>query len=417
MNNSTSPAGRLPAVLTMPGPVSALGIARSMGQRGIHTICADQNRTCATWSKYSEYLPIPNWANNGNEEETLQILEKRAARESQKPVFFPCSDEVLFFLSRHRERLARSFHFVIPDHNILTKLINKFSLFQMARQYGLPTPICFLPRTMAEAEQQAAEMTYPCLLKSLYSYAPLSPLKSVCIPVHNQQELMDHFGRLHDADPNLMITEIISGKNHHGHIYAAYWDQHGETNISFTGRKVRQLPWGQGIMCSCDDNHEIVELMHSFCKKINFRGLIDVDIIHDQHDGHYKVLDINPRIGQNFRTFLTTEGIDLPYAQYCDLTGNPVTSHNPTIDRYWIIEDQDFTKSLKNVLLGRLSLIDWLKPYGKVEEVAYFSRHDLRPWFFHCWQKIRGFPAWLKSPTAAPLQILQKLKLIFAINK
>ena len=49
----------------------------------------------------------------------------------------------------------------------------------------------------------------------------------------------------------------------------------------------------------------------------------------DERDGKYKILDCNPRVGQNFRMFENAAEIDVVRAQHLDLSGRPIDDVAP----------------------------------------------------------------------------------------
>ena len=58
--------------------------------------------------------------------------------QSEQPVLFYEQDEHLQFISRHRERLARAFRFVIADATLVEDLLDKGRFAALAKQHGLP---------------------------------------------------------------------------------------------------------------------------------------------------------------------------------------------------------------------------------------------------------------------------------------
>jgi D-aspartate ligase len=108
--------------------------------------------------------------------------------------------------------------------------------------------------------------------------------------------------------------------------------------VTFTGRKLRGYPADAGstalgvslgnetLRCQCE----------RFLKAVAYSGITDIDWRKDARDGQYKILDCNPRVGQNFRMFENGAAIDVVPAQHLDLTGR-------FIDRASMIDGRLFT--------------------------------------------------------------------------
>ena len=123
-----------------------------------------------------------------------------------------------------------------------------------------------------------------------------------------------------------------------------YFNEQSKCLFACTGRKLRQWPIFGGIttLGLCSNNETVESMSINFLQAIGYSGLVDIDYIFDPSDELYKVLDVNPRIGANFRLFEGKNGLDEVIALYLDLTGQPVPADSPVEGRKWIVEDLDF---------------------------------------------------------------------------
>ena len=90
---------------------------------------------------------------NTNSEEFIQALENIGPKLNHKAVLFPCQDTNVLLVSRHRRRLERWYHIVLPPHKVVEMLMDKISFFTYAQKAGLPIPKTFILRRRADAEQ------------------------------------------------------------------------------------------------------------------------------------------------------------------------------------------------------------------------------------------------------------------------
>ena len=138
-----------------------------------------------------------------------------------------------------------------------------------------------------------------------------------------------------------------------------------------------------------------------FMQAINYSGILDIGYRFDPRDGQYKVLDINPRVGQAFRLFVAENDMDVVKSLYLNLTGqkqHPIFSRE---GRRWVIEDFDLMSSLDYYREGKLRFADWLRSFKGLEESAWFSCRDPLPFIMMTMRMLKKALAWLlkKSPT------------------
>jgi hypothetical protein len=93
-------------------------------------------------------------------------------------------------------------------------------------------------------------------------------------------------------------------------------------------------------------NPELGQRGGRFCKEIGFRGIADLDWRLDLRDGKYKLVDFNPRVGNQFRLFETEQGIDVVRALYLDLTGRAVPAGTARTGRRIVVEHIDVVARL-----------------------------------------------------------------------
>jgi len=181
-----------------------------------------------------------------------------------------------------------------------------------------------------------------------------------------------------------MIQELIPGDDDQVFIFNGYFDKESRCVAAFTGRKIRQYPVHVGCasMGECCDVPEVAQITVDFMKKIGYQGILDIGYRLDPRDGKYKVLDINPRVGQAFRIFLSTGDVDVVRACYMVMTSQTITADvSPREGRRWVIEDFDLVSTYDYYREGSLSFGEWFKSFKKVEECAWFSVRDPVPFF------------------------------------
>ena len=95
--------------------------------------------------------------------------------------------------------------------------------------------------------------------------------------------------------------------------------------------------------------------------------------------GRYKLLDVNPRLGNSFRLFVASDGLDVVRAMYLGLTGQRVHQTKPREHRKWLVEDFDVATAIASIRSGRLTPLERARSLRGVEETAWFAKDDPRP--------------------------------------
>jgi predicted ATP-grasp superfamily ATP-dependent carboligase len=257
------------------------------------------------------------------------------------------------------------------------------SMFNLAREHGLPAPVTLLPRSYAEAEQMAPTLNFPVMIKAVFGNRMQARSGRKMQRVDDRAELLRVYKELEDPEfPNIMLQELIPGDDTLVWIFNGYFDAHSDCRFPFTGRKLRQHPIHVGCASYglCTWNEQVAGMTQRFMKTIGYRGILDIGYRYDARTDTYKVLDINPRVGQAFRLFVDDCGIDVVRCLYLDQTGQAQPSgYQHPRDRTWMIENFDLTSSFHYYQEGSLNVGQWLKTVWRTDEFAWLDKTDLAP--------------------------------------
>jgi predicted ATP-grasp superfamily ATP-dependent carboligase len=315
----------------------------------------------------------------------LARIEAVADRLGGTPVLLATSDEFLLLISRNRKRLAERFRLLLADESLLEVLIDKRRMRTLATAHGLPAPRDVTVNSELDLEIAAQDVGFPCLLKSAYSKPGGHSADLGKIRVDNYPQMKAAYATLATLDPRIIVQEFLDGSCDLIALYNAYFDASGRPVAVFTGRKLRQYPveFGTACLSECCPMPEIALLVTQFFQSIGYRGPVDVGMKFDPRDGRYKVLDINPRLGQNYRAYIADDGSDLGWLAYQELAGESPYRPGPwrTTNkvRRWIIEDNDWRSSRELRQHHQLSWWGWARSLASVNETAYFSWTDVKP--------------------------------------
>ncbi|MEK6791119.1 MAG: hypothetical protein AABY45_05390 [Deltaproteobacteria bacterium] len=362
--------------------LAALGVMRSLGSLGVTTYGVDADSgSPAMLSRYcADRFQMSLTAENNSA--FLEYLMNIGARLGRRAILIPTSDETSVFVAEHAETLIR--HYIFPQNKpeLVTALMHKKDMYYLAKHHNVPTACTEFPKSLSDVQTYVRKAVFPVMVKGILGNLLALRTGVKMAIVHTPEELIETYKRLEDpASPNLMFQEYIPGGDDQIYIFNGYFNEGSECLAAFTGHKIRQFPVHVG--CSslgiCKWNKDVADITTRFMKAVGYKGILDIGYRFDARDGQYKVLDINPRIGQAFRLFLSNNGMDVARALYQDLTGQKTLPIKPREGRKWIIEDFDVVSSYHYYKEGSLTFGSWLKSFRGVEEGAWFSVRDPLP--------------------------------------
>ncbi len=325
---------------------TGLGIARSLGERGIPVIGITAGR--AVYGSFSRYVRTIHCADSREEPERLLTQLVALGRElQQRAVLFPTRDHDLVFLDRFREELDPHFVLVLPPSDALRRCLNKWETYLVATQAGVPTPKCWLVNDAEQLRTAAAQVAYPCVLKPLaaHHWRTANNWQLVggrkAISIASSEQLAAEYAVIAAADRRALIQEQVPGEDDCLIIAACYVDRQGAFRAGFNAQKLVQTPpgFGTGCIVQSANRPELFEPTIRLLRQLNFTGVAEVEYKWDARDAEYKLIEVNPRPWDQHRLGAAC-GVDLMYLAYCDCAGLPApvlpTAFTPC---KWIAED------------------------------------------------------------------------------
>lgn len=377
INNTETP------VVVLTSRIGAVTIMRSLGQYGVNIYATDADATSpALTSKYCKKKYIKKF-DESKPEEYLEFVLNIGKELEKKALLIQTSDTMAVFIAEYADKLREYFIFPNNSADLIKRIISKEGMYSIALENDVPTPLTLFPKNLDDVIDYCKDGKFPLMLKGIYGDKLQARTGKKMVIVNNKEELLENYKWLEDPnEPNLMLQEYIPGGDDQVFIFNGYFDAESECLAAFTGYKVRQYPIhvGAASLGECKWNQDVADLTIRFMKDIFYTGILDIGYRLDPRDGKYKVLDINPRVGQAFRIFVAENGMDVIRSQYMDLTNQ--RSSDPVIPdegRRWIIEDYDVISSIHYFLEGSLKFGEWFKSFKRCKEGAWFSWRDPVP--------------------------------------
>jgi D-aspartate ligase len=357
-----------------------VGAIRTLGRAGVPVYAITEDRL--TPAAVSRYLTGRFVAPTTGLEDDGRLLEIFAGIGKQlgRPVIaLPTDEEAAVFVAEHADELSP--WFITPEINpsLPRRLASKRGLHDTCVELGVPTPRAVFPTLLADVLAFAERATFPVVAKNIDPFNRLrGPAVRSSTIIRTPESLLTLAADWPDP-PRVMLQEYIPSAVAEDWIFHAYFDVSSECLAGFTGVKYRSWPPLGGVTSYARIviNEALTQQSAELCRRLGFRGIVDLDWRFDRRDQRYKLLDFNPRVGAQFRLFETTAGIDVVRAMHLNLTGRPIPSGVPVAGRGFAVENLDAAARIANRRLGPCAL-PVPHPPGRVEP-GWFARDDLLP--------------------------------------
>ncbi|MFQ5630574.1 MAG: carboxylate--amine ligase [bacterium] len=324
-------------------------------------------------------------------EALIDRLEDLGPSLSEKAALFPCADTSVLLISKHRERLAKWYHIALPKHEIVAMLMDKMPFIEFAQKEGLPIPQVYFLRSRADAEEAAANLTFPCILKpTLKSKAWEVNSRYKAYKVFDADELLNLYDKYACWTEVLMVQRFVQGADVNHYTCNCYFSDASQPLVTFVSRKLRQWPHTTGTACLSQawQNDEVLNTTVDLFRRVDYYGLGYLEMKQDAKDGKYYIIE--PNIGRPTGRSALAEasGVELLYTQYCDVTGRslPENREQKYTGVKWIWLRHDLQSSFAYWKRGDLTFLQWLKSIRGKKVDALFSWKDPKP-FLGDWSR------------------------------
>jgi D-aspartate ligase len=372
---------RVPVVVLYRKGDAAVAIARSLGRLGIpvYLIAQEGVPNPDWWSRY--------WTNrircdfSRSEEELVSFLLDAGATiradHGTPAILLTLSDWIAIFIERNCDALREQFVFPQPERPVISALLNKWEMHLLAKAHDIPTPAAALPASFDEIDEFLARTDFPILMKAADKYVGDPPPTKM---IRSRQQLIDLVGdREAGRGPlNIVLQEYIPGDADSVWMCNGYFGADPDRAVTFTGKKLRQVPAGIATLAICLPNETVDAQTRRFMRGVGYRGCVGIGWRYDARDGRYKLLDVNARVSGVFRLFEGTNQMDITRICYRDLTGQEVPATALRPGRKWMREE-DFKVAATSVRSGQLTMAEWVSSIRGVRERHWFAVDDPLP--------------------------------------
>jgi len=377
-----------PGAIVLGGNFLGLGVARSLGSKGIPVwvIDADRSKSIAQFSRYTKRFIA------SNEDPAALLLREGRRHRLDGWVLFPVSDDYVEAVSENYDALSAMYRLATPPTSITRFALDKRLTYKKAAELGIAAPRTWTTDRPADIEN---DVRYPAILKPAVNHHFFPQTNIKALPVDNASELHARFAQMmrYIAPAEILIQERIPGGGENQFSFGAAC-RNGEVYASLVARRRRQYPVDFGNSSSFVETttQPIVERdARRFLESVGFDGIVEVEFKYDPRDQLYKILDVNPR-PWGWHTLGRAVGVDFAYLTWQQKLGHPVSQVRPKHDGAWIREITDvfavaqsanrsaeLARLVKAVATGKFTLaaFDLLDPVPFFAEFVFWASNGI----------------------------------------
>jgi predicted ATP-grasp superfamily ATP-dependent carboligase len=250
-----------------------------------------------------------------DQEKLLEII----SRIPKGDVFIPIAINSVFFVSKNIDKIAGRLRVMVPPHDSLSLVNDKYKLMEFAKKLDIPVPKTYSIRNYDELLMFSKEIKYPVVIKLREEIGTVPSIRyRIC---HTRKELLSSYKDLGGFQKNPMIQELVKGA---GYGASFLFDEDSNPVAFFCHKRLREFPITGGPSTFCEGVHEpeIVRFGLKLLKKLKWKGVAMVEFKRDG-SGEFRLLEINPRFWGSMPLAIVS-GVNFPLLLYRLLLGETV---------------------------------------------------------------------------------------------
>jgi len=361
--------------------VMGLAVIRGLGVMGVPVVAMTYDEGDMAHQSIYVTRTIPSPHPEKSENQFIELLLQNSD-ELKGSLLIPTTDEAVAAVSRNKQRLDPYYLVACTEWSITEKFVNKKYTYELAKSFGVPTPITTVPDSENEVRRYCEKALFPLLVKPCQGHKYFDRFRRKMILVKNLDETLLAYNKAIDAGLEIMLQEWIPGVDSTGVNYNSYfWN--GKPQVEFTSQKIRNAPpqLGSPRVAISKVVQDVLEPGRKLLQAMEFYGYSCTEFKRDQRDGIYKLMEVNGRHNRSGMLALKC-GINFPWLQYKHLVLGEIPSPEDfMVGIYWIDFFRDLSYSLSSFRAENYSLGEYLKPYFSPHVDSIWDKDDPKPFF------------------------------------
>ncbi|MCW2771146.1 MAG: hypothetical protein JWR27_2579 [Aeromicrobium sp.] len=369
----------VPGALVVGGDYQGLGIARSLGRRGIPVAVLDDEVSIAPRSRYVQHsMRVPTLRSAEATTDALQAAARRFGLDGW--VLFPTREETVAAVAQNRDELARTFRVPTPSWRTVRVAWDKRRTYQVAERLGIDVPRCWFPHSESDLSEIALDN--PVIIKPAIKEHFFYETGAKAWRADDRAELLHKFRLATSIIPveEVIVQELVPGGGEGQLAYCAFIKD-GEPVGTMTVVRRRQHPSDFGRASTYVETIDLPELEAPslrLLREMDYYGLVELEFKRDEHTGAVKLLDVNARTW-GYHGLGPAAGVDFPALLHRDQLGLPVHPCRARAGVRWVRLATDVPNAVRDIRHGRLRAADYLRTLRGIDVGAVWAADDPLP--------------------------------------
>ena len=366
-------------VLVLGGEENALALVRCLNKQHISVSIAAYDDCLAKHSFHTKkFYSCPKGDSIAEFWQALLITENTASLNNA--LIFPCSDEALVFLTKHKSELTKKYKLYDFSEQLICNLLDKQKTIDLANDAGIPAPKYWSISSIDDL-QKVCDVTYPLMLKPKNTYEFSKLYGSKLLTANSLNELTEKSNLMISRNIDFIVCEIIHGPDTNLSSYYTYITQNNQNLFKYTKRIIRRTPVNYGGACYHISKweKETARLGDLFFKRVGLQGMGNIEFKYDERDKQLKIIECNLRITAAHQ-LLVDSNMDIAYFIYCHVNNIDIEIPEKFIENKRLIDPyKDFLSFLELRRSKSITLFAWIKSIFYAAAFPYFSLTDPLP--------------------------------------
>lgn len=389
-----------PPCVILCGPVlaPALSVMRSVGRHGVPVyvmVLNDAKKSASIYAKSFYCKTATTIPRDADAEDICNniLAWTETFNFSLKPVLFPVTDQACTYVAECRSRLENHFDVCMARSDIILDMLDKPKANSLAQAHGLDVPKFGRASCYTELLKLSNELSFPVIVKPTW-WRERGKSKIKAVRCDTREQLLSKGREFIDFEATLMVQEYITGDDSSVEFYMFYRSSDGNTIQGCTGRKIRQIPPGAGIMASGESLWlpHVSEISDRFLRSLDYRGIGGLE--YKRHRGKSYFIEMNVRT-ESCNSLAAGAGVDLAWYVYLDIALKRMPRERVQQKRVYYLIGQAYRNLIISHRQGFPAFMEMLKfIFSGKTCYSLWSHRDPIPWIMllpydRLWLKIK----------------------------
>lgn len=347
-----------PPVLILGGGLTALGVLRLLGRRGIEAYVWPPATDFVRHSRWYRAAPIQPGADGTDPVAVLQAVRLPRA------VLVPVSDAWAMTVAALPAALTRRFPASTPRPEVLRRLVDKGEFAGLLEATAVPHPFTVPVATAADLARVPEEVIGRAFLKPRDSQRFFARYGVKAWRVTNRADAAARLATLAADGVEVVCQEYLPGAASDHYFVDGFADRTGRVRAIFARRRLRMYPPDFGnsscvVSVPRTEVADAVAALERLVAHLGYRGIFSAEFKRDARDGGLKLLEVNARAWW-YVEFAGRCGVDVVAQAYDDALGRPVKAVDDyDVGRELIFPYYDYHALRREGRLGPAALARW----------------------------------------------------------